>query len=307
MMTALRIMLSTAKPMASTVGKTSSHMSERTGARPRRKDTLALTNALWSERYPTQREPVGVARRRSCRAGRRMRPVVQLPVLKGCAVKPLLTPQAARTLSEILGRGQPLSSTDGELIVKPTASWRDLMASGVRWAHLQAVGLTLTEVAAAGATARELCACGCDSAAFALCPGLAQQALEAFGRAQVLHEFVRTPTDAVQLAASDAQRALGMSTELLLQRCGGRPTEAEAVLAQLVYRYANECQANAAFGGRIPPTHPLFGVAARTLLKAGIDAAVIESVCGVPAEAVAAVTGIPLNELHLIGYSVRLE
>lgn len=182
----------------------------------------------------------------------------------------------------------------GVLAILPNSSWSQLAARGVTAAHLRAAKISTEQLCRAGASVRDLVGAGYDCTDLSLNPELAKQFLNAYGRPAVVHAFLRSPADAVLIAGSGAQRVLGIHAEVLLQACKGDPFCASAVVQQLHHQFS--C---AAASSRIPPLHPLFGVAAKTLATAGMTIPKFE-LLGIPRTAMTTLLGIPTSDLSAL-------
>ena len=179
---------------------------------------------------------------------------------------PPLRLDQARRLSAYLARGSgaaPALSKD--------SSVADLLASGVTSALLAAADVQPSCLMRAGATLAQLRALGFDALDLASSPILTGQLVHHFGKAQTAAAFLKSPDDAVALAASEAQRLLGVCARQLVKACAGAREHCTAVLQQLSLRHAQTCATADA-----PPAHWLEHMSVTDLVAAGVDAQLLE-------------------------------
>ena len=159
-----------------------------------------------------------------------------------------------------------------------------LLRSGVREVNCLVAGLGPKSLKERGApTARSLRNIGFDS--ISLCHAdLCNEAVLAFGAADVVDAFVTSATDAVCIAGKEAMHILGVDATKLLSLCAGCPGEALEVLQQL------------------PRGVALDGVPASALLDAGLRASSLSRAGYGFATVVAHVNPSP-SDLYKLGYA----
>lgn len=160
-----------------------------------------------------------------------------------------------------------------DLMLKSSVTALNLTTAGVRPLQLKRRGVT------AAAQLRRL---GYD-ALHLVDPVTCNEASAAFGAADVVLNFLCTPSDAVALAGSEAVTTLGISVEQLLSACAGAPTEALSVLQQVTVET------------------PLNGVQATTLLDTGLRAPQLKQL-GYGLSSLRSMAGITGADLTKLGF-----
>lgn len=113
----------------------------------------------------------------------------------------------------------------------------------------------------------------------------ATEATSAYGATDVVEAFLRSASDAVAIAGSDAMDILGVSVQQLLEVCAGAPVEAQAVLQQL------------------PSGKGLVGVPATTLLDSGLRKNSLMQI-GYSLSVVASQTSASADALQKLGFGL---
>eukprot|EP00966_Prymnesium_polylepis_P320085 7376479-Prymnesium_polylepis.1 len=114
---------------------------------------------------------------------------------------------------------------------KPTLS--TLVTDGVRWTQLRAVGVDFREINALGVVTVAHLPSIMDALDVADDGNLTTELTRYFGRQAVLDTFLKTPNDAVSLAASHGAAILQISLTELLACCKGAPAHAAAVIKRV--------------------------------------------------------------------------
>ena len=160
-----------------------------------------------------------------------------------------------------------------DLMLKNAVTALHLTAAGVRPLELRRRGMS---------TAAQMRRLGYD-ALHLVDPVTCNEASAAFGAADVLQNFLCTPSDAVALAGSEAVTTLGITVEQLLAACAGAPTEALSVLQQVAVEA------------------PLRGVDATTLLDTGLRAAQLKQL-GFGLTSLREMSGVSGSQLTKLGF-----
>jgi hypothetical protein len=133
--------------------------------------------------------------------------------------------------SETEARLRHLCATNGVALPKTIASIADLTAvpkpvlmHAVRPHQLQALG---------AASAEDMARLGIGAEELVLKHDWCIDASLIYGRTQLLRAVLRSASDAVWLAGTDAGQTLGVDASMLLRACEGRPVEGAAVLITL--------------------------------------------------------------------------
>lgn len=116
-------------------------------------------------------------------------------------------------------------------------------------------------------------------------PKFASECNSCFGSDVVLEAYLKSASDAVALAGSDAMNILGINVVDLLNVCAGAPTEASAVLQQL------------------PLGNSLIGVPASVLLDTGLRKTALMEL-GYSLTVVASQTGADGHQLSKLGFGL---
>lgn len=161
-----------------------------------------------------------------------------------------------------------------ELMLKNGVTALNLSTAGVRPLELKRRGVT---------EAAHLRRLGYD-ALHLVDPVTCNEASAAFGAADVVQNFLCTPSDAVALAGSEAMSTLGIGMNQLLAACAGAPTEALSVLKQATMEA------------------PLRGVQASTLLDTGLRAPQLKQL-GYGLHSVRELGGVTGVELTKLGFT----
>jgi hypothetical protein len=118
-------------------------------------------------------------------------------------------------------------------------------------------------------------------------PRWAAEAVAAHGAGEVVDAFLKTPADAVCIAATANAQVLNVGVPSMLRVCAGAPTEAAAVLEQL------------------PRGAALHGVPISVLLDTGLRAGALLKV-GYGIANIAEQTGAAGDDLARLGFTLRL-
>lgn len=116
-------------------------------------------------------------------------------------------------------------------------------------------------------------------------PKFASECNSCFGSDVVLDAYLKSASDAVALAGSDAMNILGISVVDLLTACAGAPTEAFAVMQQL------------------PLGNSLLGVPASVLLDTGLRKAALMDL-GYSLAVIASQTAADGSQLAKLGFGL---
>jgi len=108
-----------------------------------------------------------------------------------------------------------------------------LRSRGVCAAHFTEAGTKICDLKSRGATIDDLINFGYDLLDLLVLPDVAADMAASYGVDKCVERFCRSPSDAVGLAGSMAQRVFMLTSDMLLQRCSGCPLEAQSVLWQL--------------------------------------------------------------------------
>lgn len=150
------------------------------------------------------------------------------------------------------------------------AHWEDVAARPELTATvLAALEVQPSALIASGAPLDDLVARGYDAAALVDSALLCTQMSAAYGRVPLACAVLKTSSDAVMLAGSDAADRLGISTRSLLRACAGSANarlEAVSVLDQVLARHAQRDV------GPIALRHPLSGMPVAEIANLGLDA-----------------------------------
>ena len=118
-------------------------------------------------------------------------------------------------------------------------------------------------------------------------PGWAAEAVAAYGAGEVIDAFLKTPADAVCIAAAVNARTLNVGVASMLRVCAGAPTEAAAVLEQL------------------PRGAALHGVQISVLLDTGLQKGALLN-AGYGITTIADQTGAAGDDLARLGFTLSM-
>ena len=179
----------------------------------------------------------------------------------------------ARKLSAFLAQG----AADAPPRLTAESGVGDLIAAGCTAALLRAADVQPACLIRAGATLSQLRQIGYDALDLSASPLLCGALVSAFGKPATAAAFLKSPDDAVALAASEAQRLLGVSARQLVKTCAGAREHATAVLQQLSLRHAARAPAGATDATDATAAHHwLTAMTAADLCSAGVDAQLLE-------------------------------
>lgn len=184
-----------------------------------------------------------------------------------------------------LFHGTRLSASEALSIPEENITYSLFLELGIKPANFLAAGIGPCELKARGVEAASNAKLlGFDSL-HVTNPFFCNQLMMAYGRDEAVAAFLSTPTDAVNLAGSEAVNILKIKTHELLQATIGSPKHAVAVLQQL------------------PPGKSLAGVKAQLLLDSGLRLKTLAA-CGYTLDTLLETTDVSPAQLEKLGFSI---